>query len=284
MALIRKHRLFQLAIIAWGVVAFGVMIVTISGNARPFLTPDQLPFGGGPIGGILFVVVFWGLGAAILLLVEKRSWKRAGERAGLSPSGFSWIVGKPDLVGTVDGREVRVRTESRDVGSGDESGSSEQTFTVVETTLSEPADQALILTGGAVPRAGMENLPANIDGQMMSLGDIAVLGESEDFARDILTPRAREAMQGLEPSDGVHVGKTADIYAEALREAGGTLAGSVAGLMETKFADRMIGDAETVGTDRKGVVLDGAEIERRAQAVAAIANGFEDASESVSGS
>lgn len=43
---------------------FGVVILTVSGNARPLLAPDQLPFGGGAIGRLLFVVVFWGLVAA----------------------------------------------------------------------------------------------------------------------------------------------------------------------------------------------------------------------------
>lgn len=281
MTLIRKHNLYQLAIIAWGVMVFGVVIFTISGNARQFLTPDQLPIEG-PLTGTGFVVILWVLGAGVISQFEKRSWKKAGKQAGLSPNSRGGVRSKPDLTGTVDGREVRARTVTRKVGGGDESGSDRQTFTVVETDLSGPSDRGLIVIGGT-PAIEADDVPVvDLAGQTTTVGGVAVLGELNDIARDVLTPRAQEAIQRADTIT-IHAGETADIYSNAVQEATGGIAGTFTDLMEDEFADRIPGDAGTVSTEKEGVVLDRTELERRAQAVAAVADGFEDASRGESG-
>lgn len=274
MALIRKHTLYQLTGIAWGVVVFGVVILTISGNARPFLAPDQLPIRG-PLNGIGVIAVLWFLGAGVIFQLEKRSWKRAGKEVGLSPDARGGIIGKPDLTGTVDGRDVRARTVSRNVGGGGESGSNEETFTVVETDLSDPSDQGLIVLGGK-STIGADDVPVDLAEQATTVGGVAVLGGADDVARDVLTPRAQDAIQRVDTIT-VHAGETADIYSNTVQEATGSIAGSLMNLMEDKLADRIPGDAGTVSTEKKGVVLNGAELERQAQAVVAVADGFEDA-------
>jgi hypothetical protein len=274
MALIRKHTLYQLAGIAWGVVVFGVVILTISGNARPFLAPDQLPIRG-PLNGIGVIAVLWFLGAGVIFQLEKRSWKRAGKEVGLSPDARGGIIGKPDLTGTVDGRDVRARTVSRNVGGGGESGSNEETFTVVETDLSDPSDQGLIVLGGK-STIGADDVPVDLAEQATTVGGVAVLGGADDVARDVLTPRAQDAIQRVDTIT-VHAGETADIYSNTVQEATGSIAGSLMNLMEDKLADRIPGDAGTVSPEKKGVVLNGADLERQAQAVVAVADGFEDA-------
>ena len=279
--MIRKHNLYQIATIAWGVLVFGVVILTISGNARPFLSPEALPIDG-PIQMVAVAVALTALGFLVIRQLEKRDWTAAGKQAGLSPESGS-VIGNPDLVGTVDGRTVRARTESHNVGGGGESGSDTKTVTVVETDLSEPTERALIVTPGGAPTAGGDDLPTDLADQMTAVGDVAVLGESEDLAYDVLTPRARDAISRLDTTDGVHAGKTVNIYLDAVEDASGGVAGSFAGLMADKLADRMPGGAEKVGTEIEGVVLNGAELERRVDAVAAVANGFEEATDGESG-
>jgi hypothetical protein len=229
----------------------------------------------GPLNGIGVIAVLWFLGAGVIFQLEKRSWKRAGKEVGLSPDARGGIIGKPDLTGTVDGRDVRARTVSRNVGGGGESGSNEETFTVVETDLSDPSDQGLIVLGGK-STIGADDVPVDLAEQATTVGGVAVLGGADDVARDVLTPRAQDAIQRVDTIT-VHAGETADIYSNTVQEATGSIAGSLMNLMEDKLADRIPGDAGTVSTEKKGVVLNGAELERQAQAVVAVADGFEDA-------
>ncbi|QLG49282.1 hypothetical protein [Natrinema halophilum] len=300
MALIRKSDLYRIAAIAWGIVVFGFIILTISGNAQPFLSPEALPIDG-PLQMIGVAVALIALGVFVILQLETRSWIKAGKEAGLSPNGAGiakpalarnsalWsilpvgleIMSKPDLVGTVDGREVRARTVARNVGGDGESGSNTARFTVVETDLVESTDRGLIVTAGSPPTTGMEDVPADLSNQMKTVGDIAVLGESERFAREAVTPRVQNALAETDTLEGVHAGKSADVFLETIKDSGG-LAGSLVGAIETEFRERIPGGPETVGTDRKGVILDGADLEARARAVAAVADGFEKASEAVS--
>lgn len=269
MAVIRKHRLYQLATLAWGVVVFAVVILTISGNARPFLAPDALPIDG-PIQMVGVAVVLIGLGVLVIRQLEKRDWTAAGRRAGLTPSGGGGIVGKPDLVGTVEGREVRARTESRDVGGSTEGSSSSKPFTVVETDLAEPTERGLIVNATDTADVGPESFPADLSGELTPVGDVAVLSESAEFAREAVTPRAQDAVAALESEATVAAGPAANVLLEGLDRGG-----PVIGLLEAKLEEQMAGGPETVGTDREGVILDGADLEARARAVATVANGLE---------
>lgn len=278
MSLVRKHRLYRIAVIAWGVVVLGFVVLTISGNARPFLSPDALPIDG-PLQMVGVTVALIVLGALLILQLERREWKAAGKRAGLSPRGRGGIIGKPDLVGTVEGRQVRARTESRAVGGGGDSGSDSSTFTVVETDLAEPTERGLIVTAGSSPTAGMEDVPVDLANQLVTVGDVTVLGGSESFAQAVVTPRVENALTGTNTIEGVHVGESADVFLEAIEASGGGIAGSMMGLVEGRIRERMPGGPETVGTERKGVILDGADLEARARAVVAVADSFERAIE-----
>ena len=193
------------------------------------------------------------------------------------PSGLS--SSKPDLVGTVDGRKVRARSESRAVGGGNESGSDTARFTVVETDLAEPTKRGLIVTAGSPPTAGRGDVPVDLADQLTTVGDVTILGGSEEFARAVVTPRVQSVLTETVPDGEVHVGESANVFLEAVEDSSGGLAGSMMGLMEDKIKERMPGGPESVGTDRRGVILDGADLEARARAVVAVANGFEQASE-----
>lgn len=267
--------------IAWSVIVFGFVILTISGNARPFLAPEALPTDG-PIRTVGMAVALAVLGFVGIQQLEKREWKAAGRQAGLSPQRGG-VIRKPTLAGTVGGRTVRAWTESRTVGGGGESGGNTKAFTVVQTDLSEPTERALIVTPGGSPSVGTDDLPADLALQSTSVGAVTVLGESDHFAGDVLTHRAQEAILQVDPDGAIHAGRTADIYLDAVEAATGSIAGSFASFMADEVADRMPSGTDTVGTEIEGVVLDGAVLERRAEAVAAVANGFEGAADDASG-
>lgn len=275
MAVISKHKLYQLAILLWGVVVFGTLILTISGNARPYLSPGALPIDG-PLQFVGVGAVLVVFGALVLLRLERNAWKTAGEQAGLSPRGAG-LRGKPDLVGTVDGREVRAHIVKRDTGGGGESDSINTTFTVVETDLAESTARGLIVSPANGANPGPESVPADLSGQVRSVGDVAVVGESDAFAREAITPRAENEIAKLDSDANVNAGEAADVFIDAVKDSESGLAGSMIGLMESKIKDRMPSGPETVGTERKGVILNADELETRSQAVAAVADGFENA-------
>lgn len=276
MALIRKHGLYQLATIAWGVLVFAVIILTISGNARPYIAPEQVPIDG-PLQMVGVAVVLILAGVALITLLAKRSWKRAGKRAGLGPTGWGGIMGMPDLAGTVEGREVTARTVERQTGGGGESGSNTTTFTVVETTLDAPIERGLVIDPDGEGGPGPDELPVDVSTQVTSVGDVGVLTKSPEFAADALGPRALDALLAPDALESVRAGNAADVFIDTIADAGG-LAGSMVGAMEGKIRDRFP-DADTVSAERKGVVHDGAELEAYAQAVVAVADGVEDARE-----
>lgn len=276
MVTISKHKLYQLAIVVWGVVVFAVMILTISGNAQPFLSPDALPIDG-PLQFVGVAAVLVVLGALVILRLETNAWKTAGKQAGLSPRGGG-LRSKPGLIGTIDGREVRAHIVKREPSDGGkESGSSKTAFTVVETTLAEPTDRGLIVSSANGANLGPKSVPADLSGQVRTVGDVAVVGESDTFARDVITPKAETELAKLESDANVNAGEAGDVIIEAIKASDSNLAGSMIGLMESKIKERMSAGPETVGTERKGVILDGDNLKARAQAVVAVADGFENA-------
>jgi hypothetical protein len=276
MALIRKHRLYQLAMLLWAVGVAAVLILTISGNARPLLSPEALPLDG-PLQFVAVLVGLVLLGVVVILRLETNAWKAAGKQAGLSPRGGG-LRGKPDLVGTVDGREVRAYTVKRETGGGDgESGTSTTVFSVVETALAEPTDRGLIVSAANGANLGPESVPADLSDQVRTVGDVAVVGESDAFAQEAITPTAETELAKLESDANVNAGEAADVFIDAIKASDSSLAGSMIGLMESKIKEAMPAGPETVGTERKGVILDGDALEARAKAVVAVADGFENA-------
>jgi hypothetical protein len=149
--------------------------------------------------------------------------------------------------------------------------------TVVETDLAAPTDRGLILSPTDGTGAGPESLPDVSSVQVTTVGNVAVLGESDAFAREMVTPRVREAIAALENGATIGVGLAADLFLDALEDTGDGLAGSMVGLVEEDLRERLPGGPESVGIEREGVILDGATLEARVRAVVAVADAFEDA-------
>lgn len=276
--MIRKKTVYDLGLMGWAMLSAGFFISAYTGNAEPYVSPSQLPGEGAPylFGG---VVGAWLLGAFVVDRLKTRDWKAAGRAAGLTPDSGG-LLGKPDLTGRIGGRAVRARTIKRKTGSGgDDGGSNKSTFTVVEADLAAPADDGLILgrAAGGASQGTAEFGDTSVSTETFDDGTWAI-GADEASVRDLMTGRVRTAFETLGDVDGMLVGDAAAVLTEGADEAtdsriGGFLAGSIA----SAIADKLSGDASTVTLETKGMVLDPKRLEQQAEAVAAVADAFEDA-------
>lgn len=109
------------------------------------------------------------------------------------------------------------------------------------------------------------------------IGDeIWAVGGSEDLVRDVLTARSRDAIRALDDSQTFFVGNARGSITEALMEASDS---RLLNFFADRAMDESAGRASTVSseTETSGVLLNADELERRLEAVAALADAFEDA-------
>lgn len=270
--MLRKSTLYGVARGLWlvAVVAAGVLVYT--GRTAPYLTLADLPVA--PIRAAAGLVALALLGAYAVDRLKVRDWRRTGEAAGLQPRGGGPLRGTPQLVGSVGGRPVRARTVKRGRTVGGESTTRSRTYTVVEADLQEPASAGLVLfwgegaaSGGALVEAHPELSVTELDGSFGAVGP-------EGVARGIVASRAGNALRNLQSEGSMYVGDAGGLLAEA----GGDAADQgLVGLLGDSAADALPGDAATVSTQTRGLVLDADAIERQAEAVAAVADAFESA-------
>lgn len=278
--LIRPSKLvLGLAVVLVG----GTIVAAYTGVAEPFLTPSTIP--GTPVQGFVAVGVAALVGIAGSAYLDRSAWKRTGRRAGLEPQAAGLVGNPPEgnrqllpapvLEGSAGGREVRARTYTVSTGSGD-SGSS-TTYTVVETALSTPVEwTALFGHGPTVPGEGLSKLGSmestTVDGEYTVAGEVPA-----DVGREILDDRVREALDDLE--GGVAVGDvqsaTVDAMQESLEGADDSVAGTIAQGMLRLADDGEDGPSGWVRVRTEGLLLDSTELERRIEAVAAVAESVE---------
>jgi hypothetical protein len=282
-------RLNQVLTVAYfGVLAVGFVgvVVISSGNARPYIAPTRLPFGG----GLLFVAfaVLLGGGAMMSGKLTTRLAKRAASKAGLEPAEADTHGPLPVFADTRRGHPVRVRTVS-DVGG-------EFTLTMVEAVLS------------ARQSAGMVLQPDDADGiQPLDLGESAVRRDGIAVASD--DPEfARQVADGITPETVAAPGRVGQIYAGDTQTLASALDrasvldtheqkvqralprdGSGEGVEQIRDELGAIGNVvrdeiEGLGTDAAtvvhytaGTILDGDELDRQIAAVVETATAVDDA-------
>lgn len=271
--MVRKTSLYTVVLFAWALLVFGATVAVFSGQAAPLVTLEMLPVSG-PIGLFAFAGGLLVVGAVGITLMKRRAWRRAGARANLTPQGGG-LLGNPALVGTADGRPVRARTIKQQTSGGGEGGSRKSTFTVVEADLGEPATEGLVISPGGGDTADIGDVPVNLETE--TVGEFAVVGNSEGLARDTLTTRARNELREPALLESVLVGNASDVLLEAVPDSDGRLAGALTDGIERKIREKMAGDAGTVRIKTKGMILDSEELDRQVTAVAAVADGFESA-------
>jgi hypothetical protein len=277
MGIITKHGIYQFATFAWALGVAGSIVLILSGNAEPYVSPAQLPIDG-PLQMFGTAVVLIIAGVLLINQFEKRSWKRAGRHANLTPSGRS-LIGKPDLEGEIDGHTVRARTIKRKTSSSGDEGSNKSTFTVIEAGLASHANDGLILGGAG--DSGFESGPLSIDlsTQGTTVADVTFLG-NEELGRDVVTARVSDALGESDQIEAVFAGDTDEILLDAIPNPDGGIAGAIASKLQDGVKKRLPGGPGTVSTEQRGVVLDGAELQRQTAAVAAVADSFDRAVES----
>jgi hypothetical protein len=270
--MVRKSTLYGVARGLWVAVVVAAGVLVYTGRAGPYLTLADLPVA--PIRAAAGLVALALAGVYAIDRLKVRDWRTTGEAAGLKPRGGGLLGGTPQLVGSVGGRPVRARTVTRSKTVGGDSTTRSRTYTVVEADLQEPASTGLVLLwgdGAASDVALVEESPelsvAELDGSFAAVGP-------EDVARGIVASRAGNALRSLQSEGSMYVGDVGGLLAEA----GGDAADQgLVGLLGDGVADALPGDAATVGTETRGLVLDADAIERQAAAVAAVADAFESA-------
>lgn len=255
-----------------------VAVLVASGTAEPYVALSDVPtvvadspavtlFGGAAV-SVLAVVVFVGV-------LKKREWNQLGRQANLTASGGG-IFGYSDLTGTVGGRSVRARTVTRKKSSGGQ-GSNSVTYTVVETDLTAPTDQGLMIgrtsPGESVGKADFGDTAV----QEQAIDDrfVVVGAGSETLAREVVSGRARDPLLELTSFGKLTIGDPTDTILEAMPDMSGSFIG---GKIEDKLEAKLrgsLGTASTVTYEEKGVTLDSAELQRQLRAVVAVADSFE---------
>ncbi|WP_256296541.1 hypothetical protein [Haloarchaeobius salinus] len=265
--MVRKHTYYRAVSVLW---FFGSMVGFIAvglGMLEPTVPASLVPsravaFGGGVGVGLA--------GLAVIQLFQARAWVRAGRRADLSPQGLALPLRTPDMVGEVDGRPVRAFTVSRSTGGGESSGKS--MFTRIEADLDEPAGTGCLLYPHGDASAGDEALrdlqlpSATVDG-------VLAMGPSEEFARAVLTPTVVDTLEEADSVDAVYVGDAGGLVAEMVSANDSSFLGGLA----KRAMKSLPGGESSAGIETKGAVLEADMLAEQTRAVAAVAEGFEQA-------
>lgn len=259
----------------------GGIVLAYIGLAEPYVSPSQLP---GTLGHGFVGILVLALGAVVVASVlDSWAWRRMGRRAGFSPEGWMALVDNssegdrqflsvPDLTGTVHGRPVRARTYM--VGGGQDDSST--THTVVETDLERTVGWSATVV--AVPDDSASVVAGIDSGQWTTVDGFAVIGDvPEDVARAVLSTRVQNELSGV---GSVHVGDAAHNIAGAMLDTipdeSGSLSHSLArGMLSPGTRSQQGSTAERVGHGQEGLLLDPTELERRAAAVAVVAEAVE---------
>lgn len=278
----------------WFFLSAAVPIILYSGNAEPYISVSQLPGRASESPELYLVgttVVLIVTGFTFIKYLQKRAWKAMGDRTSLTPDGRS-LLGNPDLTGSVYGRPVRARTVTRtkggnaniSVGSTNSSkdSTSKVTYSVVEADLEEPTDLGVMI-GRKEAGEGPDKMDFGSTAvETTALDDrfVVVGGVSEELAEEVLSQRSRSALLDLDELDTLTIGDPTETILEAIPDMSGSFLGNtVENKVESELEEMTGGDTTTVAIETKGVLLDPDELERRVEAVSAVADSFEAATD-----
>lgn len=264
-----------------GVLLVAVVVVSWYAPAGRAAVPFDVPVPPAPFGEYTPFVLVVGVMAGGWLVVRQlrsRNWKRAGTAADLAPEGGG-LFGRTEFTGTVGGRSVRAFAHDR----GGDDGSTR--YTVVQADLPEPAEDGAIV--GPTGDGGPEVEPFQLEDAADASNDgLAAVGGSQAAAEAVVSGRAREALLDVERPGQVFVGDASVAFEDLERS--GIISGRNLDLrrsLEQKYDEGFDHAGEwtretpsTVTHVTRGLVFDGDELRRQVEAVAAVADAFEDAS------
>jgi len=272
--MVRKHTLYQLATVVWFVAAAGSLVLVISGQAEPYVTPERIP--GGPMGGFGIMAGVIIAGVVVIGRLETRAWKKMGRKAGLEPERGLNLLGRPAMTGTVRGRPVRVDSYKVSSGGSGESGGSSTTYTLVEAELAEPVERGFFFgKHGGESSHILDDLPnelreKRVGDEFYAMGDIPA-----ETAAQLHTPRVSDTFRDPNGAGTVVVGDPTDVIMSAVPDSGGGLMGSFTGIVESKLRDKAEFDASMASHGRKGLILSAEKLDKQLAAVVAVAEAYE---------
>jgi len=268
-----KKFVYDLFQMVWMAGAAFALLAIYTGNAEPFVAASQLPGGDASLPNIymLGTIGVASLGPPLLKkLLTPDKWTRIQDETALT-------LEDDVFSGSINGRQVRARTERRKVGGNSES-SNYATFTIVEADLESQTTKSMIIDSKGSD-GGLEEFGENISAESTVVNDeFVVIGEeSETLAPEILTGRTRDALRATE-GNSVAIGATKELLSDHLSGLSDSVVGGLfKGKFEEKFDQQFGGTPTTVAINTKGQLGDPDELDRRAEAVAAVADAFEDA-------
>lgn len=223
--------------------------------------------------GLIIVVGFGGAG--LLSVLSGSPWKKMQDGANLTLED-SGIFGNGTYTGVIRGRPVRARTKKRKTGQSTEGGSNKTTYTITEADLRGATDRGILISRDNSDSGRVDVGESTVD-QTVINGEFVVTGaESEQFARELLTQEAREAIRALEESNSLTIGDAGEAVISELPAPDSKIAGFLTGKLTENLATKLGGSATTVAIETKGTLGDSAELNRRITAVAAVADAFEE--------
>lgn len=267
----RKSTYYSAAKFGWPVLAAGVVIMIYSGQAESVVSASQLPRGSFGLFGVAVGAVI--AGWIFIGYLETRSWQMAGRWANLKSASPSSLLGKPDLTDTINGRTVRARIVKRKVKRRE--SSQQQRFTVVEADLNTPAEEGLIISTVRGGRTRGTSTQIEINPEQADVKDdkLVVVGGSESTAQSVISGRSRHALLGMDEFEFVFVGDAKEAIAESTPDMSDS---RLASFLQNKAAEKIPGDAQKVTIETKGLLLDGDRLRQQAEAVATVADAFEE--------
>lgn len=288
-----KGALFNVAMLAVFLLAFGAWIAVDLGLAEPYLSMADVP--GGSIGGMAVAMGAFIAGAVVIGYVkqhhESDQWTEAGRTAGLEPTGTD---SPPELTGTVDGRLVRARIEKRTRTVDPEGVTRRIPYTIVQADLLNPAGDGLIAgrTGDRIeaPDVGSLELDAMVENQSVSselVGvserGLVVVGTSKAAVQGLASGSIGDALRANEQLNLVAVGNASRVvttFAEAHNAEMEGLGSSLAEYPVDNLVERFPDDAESVTIDTQAFLQSGDALRGHVKAAVVIAELFENATAS----
>lgn len=288
-----KGAFYKIATVAWMILVFGAWIYVDAGYAEPFLTSSTVP--GGSTGAFVGALVAFIAGGMVIGTLKHRheaeDWEEAGRQAGLEPTEDA---NRPELTGTVDGRTVTARYETRTVAGG-EGGSQRVTVTFADVELAGPADEAVVVgtpgetvdvpNGVGTLRFDDLSETASAAGLVAEETEILVLlGTSSAVVEDVADGQSGRALQAIRDLEIVSAGDASGMVAEWAEARNEELEDFIAEFPVENLAECVPGDAATVTVETRAAMRDRDVLRRFTEGVVAIADAFEEASASTPGS
>lgn len=276
-----ENHLLSIVQFLWFVLSALSIIAIYTGNAEPYVAPSQLPAGGTPeagmyMFGMIAVVSFGGL-AAISLLSPNR-WKGMQEHTDLTLEDDG-LLSTGKYTGDIHGRPVRARTITKKSAQKTEGGSSQVTYTITEADLSEPTTMGIMLgkkgEGTTLTDFGEMSIQSTvIDNQFVVAG-----AKTDTLAEDLLTREVRDALLAVANLDTMTIGAATETISQELPDTSDSMVGGfLKGKMKQSINKDVGGTPTTVAIQTKGKLSDPAELNQRIEAVATVADAFEELS------